>query len=357
MPVLGCWSGTSGRRRRAGAGVARGARGRLRRWPRVDGDDDARWHEHPSGLDCGGADEIRPVPVRRLDPVGGGEARSPRRAPALGVVRRTVVSVLGADSVWIVVVIVVVIPVAMSVAAVKRPMRALVVFSGVMVRIRRPLRFRRGFERREVHVRSIPARVGMDVEALGGACRPRREDDESRERGAASPPRYPRTHHEGTPFARAGRASQCRRMIGRRLLRHRRADKTPPVPFAMLARALLVVLLLLHALPLAVLAARHCRFCEHAESMQEGVHCPVRKKAAPRCHDHPAPAGDRIRAAGCACGEGSAQAIRRGDPFTPPTEAVVELRVVTVAASLAPIAADVDFSAPPPDPPPRLSIL
>lgn len=126
----------------------------------------------------------------------------------------------------------------------------------------------------------------------------------------------------------------------------------------MLARALLVVLLLLHALPLAVLAERHCWFCEHAEAMQDGVHCPVRKKVSSiRCHDHPTPAGERIRAAGCTCGESSARAIRRGDPFTPPLAPIVEARVTTVAVLPARADFDVGHPAQPPDPPPRSEIL
>jgi hypothetical protein len=127
----------------------------------------------------------------------------------------------------------------------------------------------------------------------------------------------------------------------------------------MLRRILFVLLLLLQSMPLTVLAARHCRTCEHAEEMRAGVHCPLRERAARgiRCHEHREPDGDRLRPAGCTCGERASAALRKGDPLVPTLDVeetftpIVEPLVVPFRVRL------VEHETTPPDPPPRSSVL
>jgi hypothetical protein len=213
--------------------------------------------------------------------------------------------------------------------------------------------------RAEVYVRPIPVRVLVHPDELdrGEAADDERgeqrtgEDHRSSATGSRSPPH--RLRITGRPGV-----VEPSRAPG--------ASLTPPQGevsacerSAMPRRVLFVLLLLLQAMPLTVLAARQCRTCEHAGEMEEGVHCPLRQRAARavRCHEHREPDGDRFRPAGCTCGERAAAALRKGDPLMPTIDVEQTFTPVVVPLSDPFVVRLVETATTPPDPPPRSSIL
>ena len=122
---------------------------------------------------------------------------------------------------------------------------------------------------------------------------------------------------------------------------------------------LLALVILFQAVPVTVLATSPCRACDHAGAMRAGVHCPLKKPAtgAHRCHDSQPAGGAKLRSVGCTCGEGASQALRSGDPVLPPRVVVAKRFEPVVPTSPASTPSPLDRELPPPDRPPRPSIL